>query len=41
MTFDKGYGENTTDGRRIVYGGAGNDAIDAAWDELEFGVDIP
>jgi len=36
--FDQGYGENTTDGRRIVYGGPANAEVDQAWDDLEFGM---
>ncbi|KAK0648253.1 hypothetical protein B0T16DRAFT_455738 [Cercophora newfieldiana] len=37
VRFDKGYGKNTSDGRRIVYGGRANEQIDAAWDDLYFG----
>jgi hypothetical protein len=40
VKFDKGYGQNTTDGRRIVYGGRANEQIDAAWEDLDFGTYI-
>ncbi|KAK0610740.1 hypothetical protein B0T14DRAFT_412240, partial [Immersiella caudata] len=40
IKFDKGYGQNTTDGRRIVYGGPANEEIDIAWEDLDFGTYI-
>ncbi|KAK4450452.1 hypothetical protein QBC34DRAFT_379166 [Podospora aff. communis PSN243] len=40
VKFDKGYGQNTTNGRRIVYGGRANEEIDAAWADLDFGTYI-
>ncbi|KAH8898408.1 hypothetical protein GQ53DRAFT_817680 [Thozetella sp. PMI_491] len=33
--FDQGYGENTTDGKRVYYAGPPSQEIDAAWNALE------